>query len=68
MAQGCRNMVLQQLGSYLGHSGRGANPFGKAARDPEWTLRGPAPRRQLMRADFSGDHRTEQLTVFTVES
>jgi hypothetical protein len=27
-------MVLQQLGSYLGHSGRGAHPFGKAAREP----------------------------------
>jgi hypothetical protein len=22
-------MVLRQLGSYLGHSGRSANPFGK---------------------------------------
>jgi hypothetical protein len=31
---GCRNMVLQQVGSYLGYSGRGAKSFGKAARDP----------------------------------
>jgi hypothetical protein len=25
---------VQQVGSYLGYSGRGANAFGKAARDP----------------------------------
>jgi hypothetical protein len=27
-------LALQQVGSYLGYSGRGAGPFGKAARDP----------------------------------
>src|SRR5262245_30488488 len=26
--------AAQQIGSYLGYSGRGANTFGKAARDP----------------------------------
>jgi len=30
--------------------------------------RGPDPRRRLLRPDFSRDHRTEQFTVFTVES
>jgi hypothetical protein len=34
MTRGCRNVVMQQVGSDLGYSGRGANPFGKAARDP----------------------------------
>jgi hypothetical protein len=29
-----RNVVLQQVGSYLGYTGRGANALGKAARDP----------------------------------
>jgi hypothetical protein len=29
-----RNVVLQQVGSYLGYTGRGADAFGKAARDP----------------------------------
>jgi hypothetical protein len=38
LAQGCRNMVQQQLGGDLGHSSRGANSFGKAARDPEQTI------------------------------
>jgi hypothetical protein len=28
-------VVLQQVGSYLGYTGRGANPFGKATRDPK---------------------------------
>jgi hypothetical protein len=27
-------MVLQQVGSYLGYAGRGADAVGKAARDP----------------------------------
>jgi putative tryptophan/tyrosine transport system substrate-binding protein len=30
-------VVLQQVDSYLGYTGRGANPFGKAARDPYQT-------------------------------
>jgi hypothetical protein len=34
LARGCRNVVLQQVGSYLGYTGRGTNPFVKAARDP----------------------------------
>jgi hypothetical protein len=39
-ARGCRNVVLQQVGSYLGYTGRGAKPFGKAARDPDvWSGR-----------------------------
>src|SRR5579883_224832 len=32
---GCRNVVLRQVGSYLGYTGRAAIPFGKAARDPK---------------------------------
>jgi hypothetical protein len=35
LARGCRNVVPQQVDSYLGYTGRGANPFGKAARDPK---------------------------------
>ena len=31
-------MVLQEVGGYLGSTGRGANPFGKAARDPDRTF------------------------------
>ena len=31
VAQCCRNVVLQQVGSYLRQTGRGANAFGKAA-------------------------------------
>jgi hypothetical protein len=31
---------LQQVGSYLGLSGRVANPFGKAAHDPERSAHG----------------------------
>ncbi len=27
---------VQQVGGYLGYSGRGANSLGKAARDPTW--------------------------------
>ena len=34
VAQGCRNIVLQQVGGYLGYSGCGADAIGKAARDP----------------------------------
>jgi len=34
-ARGYRNVVLQQVGSYLRYTGRDANPFGKAARDPK---------------------------------
>src|ERR1700756_244168 len=34
---GCRNVVLQQVGSYPGYSGRDGNAFGKAARDPNAT-------------------------------
>jgi hypothetical protein len=30
---GCRNLARQQVGSYSGHSGCGANAVGKAARD-----------------------------------
>jgi hypothetical protein len=41
VARGCRNVVLQQVGSYPGYSGRDGNAFGKAARDPEPKL-GPA--------------------------
>src|ERR1700747_1083257 len=29
----------QQVGGYLGYSGRGADAFGKAARDPQRTFR-----------------------------
>jgi hypothetical protein len=32
-------MVLQQVGSYLGYSGRDSNAVRKAARDPEGTFR-----------------------------
>ncbi len=35
LARGCRNVVLQQVGSYVGYTGRDANSFGKAARDPK---------------------------------
>jgi hypothetical protein len=38
VARGCRNVVLRQVGSYLGYTGRAANPFRKAARDPKQTL------------------------------
>jgi hypothetical protein len=31
-------MVLQQVGSYLGYTGRAADAFGKVARDPKPTL------------------------------
>ena len=31
LAQGCRRSVMQQVGSYSGHSGCGANAIGKAA-------------------------------------
>jgi hypothetical protein len=31
--------VVQQVGSYLGYSGRGAEAFGKAARAPPRTCR-----------------------------
>jgi hypothetical protein len=34
-----RNMMLQQVGCYLGYSGRRADAFEKAARDPQWTFR-----------------------------
>ena len=37
MAQGCRNLATQQVGSYPGHSGCCANAVGKAARDPKRT-------------------------------
>jgi hypothetical protein len=39
LAQGCRSAAMQQVGSYLGYTGRGANAFRKAARDPEATYR-----------------------------
>lgn len=29
------NFAVQEVGSYLGHSGRGANVFGKATVDPK---------------------------------
>src|SRR5690349_7750007 len=32
LALQCRKLGVQQVGSYLGHSGRGADPFGKAVR------------------------------------
>ena len=35
LAQCRRDVVLQQMGSNLGYTGRGANAFRKAARDPE---------------------------------
>jgi hypothetical protein len=35
------NLAMQQVGSYSGHSGCGANAFGKAARDPKQTFRVP---------------------------
>uniref|UniRef100_UPI001AECF4EA hypothetical protein n=1 Tax=Bradyrhizobium sp. ARR65 TaxID=1040989 RepID=UPI001AECF4EA len=38
LAQSCRNSAVRQVGSYLGYTGLGANPFGKAARDPTRTL------------------------------
>jgi hypothetical protein len=28
-------VVLEQVGGHLGYTGRGANPFGKAAPDPD---------------------------------
>lgn len=46
LVHGCRNMVPQQLGSYLGQSGRApthpeasrGNAIGKAARDLQQTV------------------------------
>jgi hypothetical protein len=38
MAQGCRPWALQQVGGYLGYSGRDADAFGMPARDPKPTL------------------------------
>ena len=38
LAQSRGHVVLQQVGRYLEDSGRGANPFGKAAHDPEPTV------------------------------
>ena len=37
MTRCCRSVVLQQVGSHLGYTGRVANPFGKASRDPTRT-------------------------------
>jgi hypothetical protein len=37
LAHGCRLAALHQVGSYLGYTGRGANPFGKATRDSRRT-------------------------------
>ena len=34
-----RNVVLQQVGSYLGYTGRGSDALWKAARDPKPTWR-----------------------------
>ncbi len=34
LAQGCRDLAVQQAGSYLRYSGRGASAYEKAARDP----------------------------------
>src|ERR1700757_3155612 len=50
------NVVLQQVGSYLGYTGPGANPFGKAARDPTRTsaLRHPGQPHALNRAVAPG--------------
>jgi hypothetical protein len=36
---GLPTCAVQQVGSYLGYSGRGATAFGKAARDPKLTFR-----------------------------
>jgi hypothetical protein len=30
LAQGCQNLAVQQVGSYLGYSGRGVPAFAKA--------------------------------------
>jgi len=35
----CRNFVVQQVGSHLEYTGRGANASGNAARDPLHTFR-----------------------------
>ena len=48
MTRCCRSVVLQQVGSYLGYTGRDANSFGKAARDQS----GP-PRALLKLAPFN---------------
>ena len=40
MAHGCRNLAVQQVGSYLGYSGCGADALGKAARDPKRSFDG----------------------------
>ena len=39
--------MLQQVGSYLGYTGRGANPFGNATRDTHQTLVEARPWSQL---------------------
>ena len=53
-------MVLQQVGSYLGYTGRGANPFGKAARDPLPTPNLPLLKDSVgLRKNFGG-HRHAQ--------
>jgi len=50
----CRNVMLQQVGSYLGYTGRISNTFGKAAHDPKATFQ---ILRQLLRFSSCGQLR-----------
>src|SRR5579872_6756923 len=47
MTRCCRSVVLQQVGSYLGYTGRVANPFGKASCDPTRTWPSLRSRRSI---------------------